>query len=891
MSDAEKTIVVGLLALIFLLLLVVGLVLSFDLLGDSAPDPKPHATPSVATSAESASSSAAGSAGAAGGSMLGGLIGGGGLSQPLRVYTSGTRLEELLGWTSVEATEALYMYILQMEGEEQEALFNSLPQVVDRLTGLDNSKSNAAWLIEQSALLREPGKNVRLAQQIDQKVCALLLPQHAALAAAQSAASTGMGSMLGRSPKAPPKRSGVLFDKLLDGGGGTSYTFLADGGVNYKLPHAVKLALAQGHFAPQHPSGVHLIPELFLQRLQMQAPHLNWAVSSPMQHVPSPGARLGAAGASSFHLVLRSWEYFLFCFCLWPLSEAGDIALDTPSASTALQVVAGVAGKVGLGGSAVESPLYIRLLKGYLGHFIPIGGQLRAGGDTLIGALSQFWLCQNPSPAAAAILTDAVFQPTTAALLNCIETVVLHINEHERMRVHAREDERKSCHLMLRTAMYHFFQAQLEGLPDISARVAKLIRVAVLYLQPWHDSTARKVAAAAPEAAGTAGATTPAATSLTLPAGGEAGAWEWAPFVLRYYLLLARLLTSVAKETASGRFNLNEKRDVLMLQAVFGLFESKPLLQLMRNMSQAVEHLYNNSLLPSSPYYAVLFEQLEAFEDTVGGRRKACESAMPNAIYRDLDGMDKKLQSMGEELRTRNPTSAVSSSVQSTIESLRLSVQHALRELLPPGREIHKEEKSSRYKRELLLLSGKTPLTLDERRKILHGGARCSALKVPFRATPRLPIRPVGSSEIRFLVELTERLAPKLPPALLEAGLHPRMLASYHAVVLLVAHVVLLCMPTLDSFVLRLGWYACFVAALTVGLLVLLQWRQLHKPSEAIIFESWAPWVSEQLARGTPESDISAALVASLPSASAASVDRLLTSAKRRNGSLGLARS
>lgn len=86
-------------------------------------------------------------------------------------------------------------------------------QVAECLTGLDNSTH--AWLNDQASLLRDPGRNMRLAQQIDQKVCALLLPQSGFASAPSATAvggmpSIGMGGMLGRNTKSTYKRSGVL---------------------------------------------------------------------------------------------------------------------------------------------------------------------------------------------------------------------------------------------------------------------------------------------------------------------------------------------------------------------------------------------------------------------------------------------------------------------------------------------------------------------------------------------------------------------------------------------------------------------------------------------------------------------------------------------------------
>ena len=119
---------------------------------------------------------------------------------------------------------------------------------------------------------------------------------------------------------------------------------------------------------------------------------------------------------------------------------------------------------------------------------------------------------------------------------------------------------------------------------------------------------------------------------------------------------------------------------------------------------------------------------------------------------------------------------------------------------------------------------------------------------MPFRATPRLPVRPVGTFEVRALVELTEQLAPKMPQPLLDLGLHPRLLASYHTLALLAAQLALLALPRFDSSVLRLGWWLCFVGMLAFATLLGLRWRARFRPSEAVVLESWAPWVSEQQA-------------------------------------------
>ena len=205
-----------------------------------------------------------------------------------------------------------------------------------------------------------------------------------------------------------------------------------------------------------------------------------------------------------------------------------------------------------------------------------------------------------------------------------------------------------------------------------------------------------------------------------------------------------------------------------------------------------------------------------------------------------------------------------------------------------------------------LLLSGAHRISDDERHKLLHGGARCSALQVPFRATPRMIVRPVGQLEVGFLVELSERFAPKMPQQLLRWGFHPRVFASYHTLAILCAHVALLALPSPQMVVLRLGWWLTFLLFAVLGVLVVLRWQVRwartilnpllpesfhffffvymehapgsclcsssqhlqdphvlprrvpcrHRPSAAAVAESWIPWTVEQLAKGASEEEV-----------------------------------
>ena len=90
-------------------------------------------------------------------------------------------------------------------------------------------------------------------------------------------------------------------ERLLDAGrgpeGGMRYSFFAK-----HLPPPTRVALLEGK--------PNLLPPLFAHRLPAHA----WANAG--------------GGEESHGLVLGAWEYYLFCFCLWPLSDGGERALD-----------------------------------------------------------------------------------------------------------------------------------------------------------------------------------------------------------------------------------------------------------------------------------------------------------------------------------------------------------------------------------------------------------------------------------------------------------------------------------------------------------------------------------------------------------------------------------
>ena len=201
------------------------------------------------------------------------------------------------------------------------------------------------------------------------------------------------------------------------------------------------------------------------------------------------------------------------------------------------------------------------------------------------------------------------------------------------MRVYdARESDgcatQRSAHATFAGAMYHFFEKQLNHLPESSARVIHLIKAMVLYLQPW---------GAPPKAGGAAGGGAPtspggdgggeaadaAAATMAMPtktpaeAAADAGRWVWAGFVKRNYLLYVRLLTSVAREVRQNRFEFNPKvdakkceKDLEMLKCVASIFDHPHVLPLLRTLGETLEHVVSWQGAEDSPLRQCLEEQV-----------------------------------------------------------------------------------------------------------------------------------------------------------------------------------------------------------------------------------------------------------------------------------------
>ena len=999
---AGSTMAIGMAAAAFvmLLLMVAALFLFLDSLEDAkVPNPPGGATSTSSTKPVNTS-----------------VFGGG--TGKKRVYTSGVRLEELLFWSALEAPEALVAYCAQMEGDEREALFSALPQVTSCILGLESGLNTPkGWLNEQANLLLDgPHKSVRNAQQLAQKLLDLLVaatppsgggngaggaaaaalsPMASAKAAASSSSSPGGGlsnafSAFGgggggigagaasSSAVAARRTHGVLLEKLIDAGrgpeGGMRYTFFARW-----LPPPARLALQDGKVA--------LLPPLFATRVLQSVESMGGGggggggIGGAGAGRPGQGGRGGSTEPPA-SLVLAAWEYFLFCFCLWPLSDGGERSLDlaapvTPPGSSGAAAATSFLGSM-VGGGADTGPLYFTLLDTYLNHFLPPGRPAAEGGELLLAALAQFWLGQNAPPYVAQQLSHQPlpFQDTKASVLQCLDRLVRHLNEHEVQRVRvlaAVGQPLPSAHAALLPHMYHFFDKQMHNLPDISARVISLCRLVVRYLEPWRPPPTTAKAGSGGGAGGGAGgggvgrerrggrctlcrrrrrrAGAVAVSSAAAAAAAEA--WPWAPFVRSNYLLFARVLVRLASEVRLSRFRLSEKRDLIMLREVAKLFDHAHVLTLMRQLGENLEQLLSGALPPASPMRECLVAQLSALEGDPSRWRAACEPYLPAKVYHELNGMDVYLQGKADDLKKAQAQksffdaaaggggSSGGLSPMAVIDELRRCAQRAMRELQPSGHEAAPAQPvhTHRERPSISLIGGggalaaatmvsggnavgsgaaggggvgsgaggaggAVPLSREQKAALLAGRARCSALSVGYRATPRLPVRPIGRYEVAPLVEIAERLGAVLPPAVRRTGLHPRVLASVPSLCLTAVYAILIGVrPTAppiaappddalpyddgDAHVaLLLLWWVLFLPSLAFGALHLRHWARQHAPSLRATAESWVPWVAEQLQRGVDEVELKDYLRRALPVAAVAEAadeaERMLSLAKDR---------
>ena len=277
---------------------------------------------------------------------------------------------------------------------------------------------------------------------------------------------------------------------------------------------------------------------------------------------------------------------------------------------------------IGSASGASSTPLYVTLLQSYLCHFAPVGMSLGDKGLLLLELLAEFWLCQNCHPLKLKQLPRTQpFQDTRASVLGCLEYLFAHLNAHEASRI-ATSPMAPSAHAMFMVPMYHFFDKQLNNLPDRSKRVQSLIKSMVLYLRPWGAERAATKEGDAGSSPRARAAQTSDAEALPAMSAAEVARWPWADFVRRNALLYVRLLTSVARELKANRFDLSDKKDLEMLQAVAALFDSRQVLAIVRTMCEALDQFLGRALPGQSatPRYLDEGRHLEQQVRSVNGQ-------------------------------------------------------------------------------------------------------------------------------------------------------------------------------------------------------------------------------------------------------------------------------
>ena len=476
-------------------------------------------------------------------------------------------------------------------------------------------------------------------------------------------------------------------------------------------------------------------------------------------------------------------------------------------------------------------------------------------------------------------------------------------------------------HSILQKPMFDFFATQLQHLPETSARVNQLTRLIVLYLQPWVPPTPPKGSSV-----GSPGAVLPS-SGAAKPADADAARaemvvthwqlqaaarWPWASFVKRNFPFFMRLLSRVAKECCATppRFDLTNKREMEMLHLVAALFLQPHVLPLLRTMCEAAAKLSQGTQpgapdWQSDPDCRLLRDSLIYFEVTEQACGEACKKLALRAVYQELDVYQEWLNKRLGEVKKKQQHSGLAaifdegygaSGLQPQLEKLidaNERIMGALRPSRLPEKKAAQEVQSAKTK--LLSLSPK-PLDVAGRMELMRGATRCSALRVPFRATPRLPVRPVASGELAPLVRAAEALAPRLPPQLIAPppaglGLHPRLLASGLGLALgVVLPVALLGVaPSVSSPLHGLMWWMLLLCNGGFGAVHYRRWWRRNAPTTAAASESWLPWITEQLRRGVADDELRAYLEKTLPENAhyghadgATTVEEMLERARRK---------
>ena len=602
-----------------------------------------------------------------------------------------------------------------------------------------------------------------------------------------------------------PRRMGALTRLLSEDneifevdGSATLYTFSAK-----YLPAYVRECITHGR--------LDLVPPMFRARLQQLATEKQEHTQTPspsLDRETSQSAAQPAAPKSpqlSYSLVLNKWDYFIFSFCLWPLSDEGSRCIEDwkkNSKAVGLPMLGSVNLSSPLDIKAERVPLYCDLLASIFSYLLPISEfSISQSAIVFIESIAQFWLGQNP-PASPHFAPTWIrsFQPTSSAVLRCLDTTISHLNAHERTRIAngfgRTISSQGSAHFLFLRQFLDFLTSQSNQLPDISARVAALIRVITHYLRPWSEQS-------------TAFSNIPLSSKSLYSAHSDTEidceSWEWAGFVCRNFLLYARLLTCVTREVCASRFIFNEKRDVRMLMDWMNLFEEPALLPTMRKVGEAAEILLNKSDggLSSAatahgdalhPLCEALRRQLITLEG-VSNWRASCEALTPGRLYSSLDEFERHLQWKGDEIRRRlqgglaTVQHAAQRFAHSTpdaleiIDILRQCSQKWMQIIQPTSMPLNvRHPKTSSETHDLVAVGASARrLDPDVRSMLQRGRARCSAVLVPFRPTPQHIMRPVSQNEMRWLVNLAEKFAACAPPHLLRRGFHPRLLASRHS--------------------------------------------------------------------------------------------------------------
>ena len=277
-----------------------------------------------------------------------------------------------------------------------------------------------------------------------------------------------------------------------------------------------------------------------------------------------------------------------------------------------------------------------------------------------------------------------------------------------------------------------------------------------------------------------------------------------------------------------------------------------------------------------APMAAEILAQLVDLEGEYGWREAAKKLTLKH-LHSKLEDQEKYLQACSDKLEPQKGgkggdggggvfdslangigdligADQAAGAVRKDTERLRVAVERAAFWLQPlnyaPKAAV--EGKKVKLVKVETLKEGGAVLTDAQRARVLAGAARCSELAVVYRATPRVPLRPLASDEVPLLVTIAEAVAARLPPDVARAA-PPRVLASKTVLALLSAPAALLAVyPTVArmSAILQLAWLLLVVGACLVVGCAAKAVRRRHAAAPAAITAAWAPWARQQLHRG-----------------------------------------